>query len=194
MTYTDCRLHGEPGSWRSFFRRAFNAFVRSMHETGFDCGQIVIPALSDGFGRDCGFKSPSNGQTVFVSRSFDLKTWEPVGDALAGGPSWLRDESIIFRPAVLYSPNTGKYVLWANHLPRVADKPVVESYKVAGFIVGTSDTPEGPFQFAPSMNDARPAMAHAGGADFSLMYDPAGPSGYVAYGSWHNFCAQGKYT
>ena len=95
-------------------------------------------------------------------------------------PSWLADDSIIFRPAVLRNPESGLYVLWANRLPR--DEPVVESYRRAGFIVGTSATPEGPFS-----SFDMPEMAHAGGADFSLMYDPDSRDAYIAYGAWHNF-------
>lgn len=127
----------------------------------------MLPALSKGFGNDCGFKSPANGQTVLVYTSRDLQSWQLVGDALAEGPSWLRHDSIIFRPSVLRCPATGRFILWANRLPRA--EPVVEAYKQAGFVVGTSTTPVGPFVFAASATKAMPSMAHAGGADFSLL-------------------------
>jgi hypothetical protein len=177
----------------TWFRRLLNAFVQNVGSlvgagSGFDCGQIVVGALSEGFGRDCGFKSPRNGQTVMVHTSYDLTHWTLVQHNALGGPSapsWLADDSIIFRPAVLRNPESGLYVLWANRLPR--DEPVVESYRRAGFIVGTSANPEGPFSFPDNEADAMPVMAHAGGADFSLMYDPDSQDAYIAYGAWHNF-------
>ena len=46
------------------------------------CGQIVISSLSEGFGLDCGFKSPAKGQTVLVYTSKNLKEW---GEATAAG-------------------------------------------------------------------------------------------------------------
>ena len=51
----------------TFFRRLTNMFVQTVGGlvgagSGFDCGQIVTGALSEGFGRDCGFKSPRNGR------------------------------------------------------------------------------------------------------------------------------------
>ncbi len=194
MSYTNCTLDRHPTSpVQTFFRRLLNRFVQGVGElvgagSGFDCGQIVVGALSEGFGRDCGFKSPRHGQTVMVHTSWDLVHWELVTPNALGGadaPSWLADDSIIFRPAVVRNPETGLYVLWANRLPR--DEPVVESYRRAGFVVGTSATPEGPFAFAAAEADAMPTMAHAGGADFSLMYDPDTRDAYIAYGAWHNF-------
>jgi hypothetical protein len=52
-------------------------------------------------------------------------------------------------------------VLWINRLPR--DEPVVASYKRAGFAVGTSPHPHGPFTFPVDEASAMPVMAHAGG-------------------------------
>ena len=194
MSYTDCKIDEDPrGRVMTWFRRLLNAFVQNVGSlvgagSGFDCGQIVVGALSEGFGRDCGFKSPRNGQTVMVHTSYDLTHWTLVQHNALGGPSapsWLADDSIIFRPAVLRNPESGLYVLWANRLPR--DEPVGESYRRAGFIVGTSANPEGPFSFPDNEADAMPVMAHAGGADFSLMYDPDSQDAYIAYGAWHNF-------
>jgi hypothetical protein len=192
MSYTKCPLAGEPGSWTAMGRRLLNRFIENAHggSAGFDCGQIVGDlhggALSAGFGNDCGFKSPTNGQTVLVYTSPNLVDWTMVGDALAKAPGWLRDDSIIFRPAVLRNPKTKKYVLWLNRLPRA--EPVTEAYRKAGFAVGSSSSPAGPFEFAASEGDAMPTMAHAGGADFSLLYDgDATGDAYIAYGAWHNY-------
>ena len=44
---------------------------------------------------------------------------------------------------------------------------------------------EGPFEFAAQAAGAMPTMAHAGGADFSLLQD--GADAYIAYGAWHNY-------
>ena len=193
------------------FRWLLNRFIENAHDqsAGFDCGQIVVPALSDGFGthcqhllnlpvvpgisdderrfkstgKDCGFASPANGQTVNVWTSKDLSEWTFAGDGLADTPSWVRDDSIIFRPAVIRHPATGNYVLWANRLPR--DTPTTEAYRRAGFVVGVATKPEGPFEFPADEAEAMPAMDHAGGADFSLLQD--GDEAYIAYGSWHNY-------
>ena len=185
MAYTGCHLAGEPGTWTATFRWLLNRFIENAHaeSAGFDCGQIVVPALSEGFGEDCGFLSPDRGQTVRVWSSRDLRSWSPVADALAGAPAWLRADSILFRPAVLRNPATGRYVLWLNRLPR--DTPTTESYRRAGFAVGSAAHPEGPFEFAAEAAGAMPTMAHAGGADFSLLQD--GADAYIAYGAWHNY-------
>eukprot|EP01051_Picozoa_sp_SAG22_P020876 SAG22_NODE_4387_length_1285_cov_1.333895_2_plen_59_part_01 len=46
-----------------------------------------------------------------------------------------------------------------------------------------SASPAGPFVFSALAADAMPVMAHAGGADFSLLYDGDEASGdaYIAY-------------
>ena len=82
-----------------------------------------------------------------------------------------------------YSVSTGVYSLWMNRLPRA--EPIVEAYRSAGFCVGTSQSPEGPLTFPQDVLEATPIMAHAGGADFSLLQD--GNRAFIAYGSWHNF-------
>ena len=193
MAYTDCPLEGEPGTGTRSMRVAMNRFVESAGKLtgagdGFDCGQIVVPMLSEGWGKDCGFKTPHLGQTVMIWKSSDLVTWELVGDALDGAPSWLRRDSILFRPAVIRHAASNTWVMWINHLPRAAEgEPVVESYRVAGFVVGTSATPEGPFAFAETAAAARPEMAHAGGADFALLSDDKSGQAYIAYGAWHNY-------
>jgi hypothetical protein len=132
MAYTDCDLDGANGStvW-SYFLRGFNRFVEYFQpeDGGFDCGQIVMGwPLSNGFGNDCGFKSPRNGQTVRVHTSYDLHHWTLVqADALNNAPSWLQDDSILFRPAIVFSHMTQKYVLWINRLPRTTSRTVTDS-------------------------------------------------------------------
>ncbi len=75
------------------------------------------------------------------------------------------------------------YSTRSNRLPR--DTPTTESYRRAGFAVGSAAHPEGPFEFAAEAAGAMPTMAHAGGADFSLLQD--GADAYIAYGAWHNY-------
>ena len=117
-----------------------------------------------------------------------MKNWIYVGDALADAPAWVREHSIIFRPAILRHPVTRKLVLWLNRLPRLGKKNVVESYKKSGFIVGVENAgnPEKPFKFVSSEAEGMIKMAHKGGADFSLLQDDDG-NAYIAYGAWHNF-------
>ena len=180
MSYTACDLVGQ--GYLGGARRYLNRFIELVKGNGFDCAQVAFESLSDGFGNHCGFLSPAHGQSVFVHRSWDLENWTFVGDALSGAPSWLLEESVIFRPAILYNPTTSRYVLWLNRLPR-AD-PIVDAYKQSGFVVGTSISPAGPFVFPSSVAEATPQMDHAGGADFAVLSH--GDVAYIAYGSWHN--------
>ena len=180
MSYTACDLVGQ--GYLGRIRHYLNRFVELVKGNGFDCAQVAFKSLSDGFGNHCGFLSPAHGQSVFVHRSWDLENWTFVGDALSGAPSWLLEESVVFRPAILYNPTTSRYVLWLNRLPR-AD-PIVDAYKKSGFVVGTSVSPAGPFVFPSSVGEATPQMDHAGGADFAVLSH--GDVAYIAYGSWHN--------
>ena len=91
MAYTKCVLSGgETGTkfprLRNFLRRGLNRFIEfatpNTH-SGFDCAPIVTTWLSEGFGNDCGFKNPANGQSVLVHKSTDMENWIYVGDALA---------------------------------------------------------------------------------------------------------------
>ena len=86
-------------------------------------------------------------------------------------------DSILFRPAVIYNENTGKYVMWVNRIPR--GESVLRGYLRGTYIVGSSDSPSGPF----TILDSHPDLAHKGGADFALFAE--GGKAYVAYGSWY---------
>lgn len=180
MAYTRCDLVGT--GMRGLARYSLNRLVEALKGRGFDCAQVALESLSDGFGKDCGFLNPAHGQTLRVHRSLDLQNWTLVGDALKGSPAWLREDSIVFRPAVVFSPATRRYVLWLNRLPRAT--PTVEAYKQAGFVVGESDSPDGPFEFPATASEAVPRMAYAGGADFALLAH--GEEAFIAYGAWHN--------
>ena len=79
-------------------------------------------------------------------------------------PSWLRKDSILFRPQVIYNKKIKKYILWLNRLPR--REPVVESYKIATFTVGTSNSPDGPFTFTKKAIDSEPNMKYKGNLFF----------------------------
>ena len=186
MSYTKCSITNDD----SVVFRFLNRFVETFAGTGFDCASILMPSLSNGFGRDCGFKSPKNGQTVKIYTSTDLVDWNLVNDdAFTNGPSWLLEDSIIFRPAIVYNPRSRKYLLWLNRLPR--RDPVVEAYRHSGFVVGVSDSPEGPFQFVEEEEEAMVPTAFKGGADFGLVYDEDTGDAFIAYGSWHNYAIGG---
>lgn len=180
MAYTRCDLVGT--GLRGTCKHYLNRFIETVKGRGFDCAQVANKYLSDGFGNDCGFLNPANGQTVLIHRSWDLKTWELVGDALANAPDWLRYDSIIFRPGIVFSPSTERYVLWLNRLPRAT--PIVDAFRQAGFVVGTASVPEGPFDFSTTVERATPLMAHAGGADFALL--SVEDEAFIAYGAWYN--------
>jgi hypothetical protein len=82
-------------------------------------------------------------------------------------------------------------VLWLNRLPRLDNQLVVKSYEIAGFVVGTSGAPEGPFQFEPNEDNAMVQMEHAGGADFAILQDDDDDGktnrAYILYGAWHHY-------
>eukprot|EP00943_MAST-04B_sp_MAST-4B-sp1_P006550 g6550.t1 len=194
MAYTKCYLRSTPNSFNESAHKLFASFVQTVHRTGFDCSQIVIGKLAGAtgtWGEDCGFKTPRLGQTVNIYKSNDLIHWELVADALKNGPKWLFEDSIIFRPAIVYNKQSKKYVLWLNRLPRLDNQLVVKSYEIAGFVVGTSDAPEGPFQFEPNEENAMVQMEHAGGADFAILQDDDDNGktnrAYILYGAWHHY-------
>eukprot|EP00944_MAST-04C_sp_MAST-4C-sp1_P009554 g9554.t1 len=198
MAYTKCYLRGTPGSFNETKHKLFASFVQTMHRTGFDCSQIVLGTFAGAtgtWGEDCGFKTPKWGQTVNVYKSADLVHWELVQDALQGSPKWLWEDSIIFRPAIVYNKQSKKYVLWLNRLPRMGNSLVVKTYEYAGFVVGTSSTPYGPFTFEEDEDRCMVQMEHDGGADFAILQDDdyEGNDGgtrnraYILYGAWHHY-------
>ena len=75
---------------------------------------------------------------------------------------------IIFRPAIVYNKQSKKYVLWLNRLPRMGNSLVVKTYEYAGFVVGTSSTPYGPFTVEEDEDRCRVQMDLDGGADFAI--------------------------
>ena len=83
---------------------------------------------------------------------------------------------------VIFNSNTGKFVLWINHLPP-ASSPLA-SYPNAGLLVATSELPDGTFQVVTEKAN----LAVSGGADFNLMVDPNDIYGtaYLVYDAWGN--------
>ena len=200
MAYTKCPLRGY--GFNETKHKMFATFVESMTVfgvgSGFDCSQIVLGTLvgaTGTWGEDCGFKTPQLGQTVNIYKSTDLTNWKYVADAFTGGPDWLVKDSIIFRPAIVYNKQSKKYVLWLNRLPRLKDQLVVKSYEIAGFVVGTSNSPEGPFTFESKEENAMVQMEHDGGADFAILQDDdydgnnngKQNKAYIIYGAWHHY-------
>ncbi len=108
---------------------------------------------------------------------------------------------IYFRSQMIHVPGDDveyPFVLWVNHLPRTAvieEHPhkdnVLEFYEKAGYLIGRSKKPFGPFEVVRQL-DTIPRSDHYvqdyGLADFSLFRsqeDAEGHTdGYIAYGSW----------
>lgn len=176
MAYTDCKMNSGALSW---VYTGINFLISTLAPlaascAGFNCATIMFHR----FGEDCGFMTAAQGQTVRVYRSDDLVSWEPLGDAALDASDPLLADAILFRPSVIYSPSTERYVLWLNRIPR--GYSVWDGYTRGGFVVAESRDPAGPFTLLPR----QPAVAYGGGGDFALLAD--GARAWIAYGSWDN--------
>ena len=120
MAYTDCKIHDNLNPLRSIFERFFNFFI-TLTIDNFNCAPIVLP----GFGDDCQFLTPEDGQTVHIYSS-------DIGK-----------DSIFFRPAVIYNEATATYVMWVNRIPR--GDTVEIGYHDGGYITAHSKSITGPF-------------------------------------------------
>jgi hypothetical protein len=142
-------------------------------ETGFipprDC-----PGIYRGFGEGCGFRTD---HTFKVWKSGDLTNWVDLGEAL---PITDRPEGIYFRPKVVFNKLTNLYVMWINYLP--PDRTPLKSYPSAGYLVGTSGSPEGPFTIV----SREPNLKYDGAGDLTISVDSLTGSAYVAYDAWSN--------
>jgi hypothetical protein len=130
------------------------------------------PGISRGFGH-CGFR---DDHAVTIYSSPDLVSWSFEGDAF---PPSSRPYGIYFRPKVLFNEQTGKYVLWVNHLPK-AMNPLI-AYPHAAYVVATSTSPTGPFELVTEKAN----LAVPGAGDAALFVDDDG-SAYIAYDAWGN--------
>jgi len=99
-----------------------------------------------------------------VYSSPDLERWTYEGELLKNQPS-----GVYTRPCVVFNPNTRKYVLWYNWLPKLWNGQIVAA---------ASDTPVGPFTI---VNPNVPVFGSRPG-DGSLFVDDEG-TGYYIYTS-----------
>ena len=131
----------------------------------------------------CGFH---NNHNVSVWRSTDLSSgsWEKVATAVEC--TKLPGCQVLYRPHLVFNPNTQKYVLFVNYVGQ-GD----QGYK--GNAVYSALHPEGPFHLEnPVMNLSRlcpgpvagPQCGEAQGAcgDFDVLVDPADGQAYISYG------------
>ena len=132
------------------------------------------PGIYSSFGR-CGFRTD---HALRVYSSPNLKDWTLQNiNAL---DTETRPYGIYFRPKVVYNAATSKYVLWVNHLPD-GDTPL-QAYGYAGYLVATSDGPEGPFV---TVNEAA-ALSEGAAGDADIFVDENGVDAYIVYNGWYN--------
>ena len=93
----------------------------------------------------CGFRTD---HAINLYTSPDLENWTFIANVF---PESTRPEGIYFRPKVIFNRNTGKFVLWINHLPP-ANSPLA-SYPNARLLVAQSDSPDGVFQVVTEKAD-----------------------------------------
>lgn len=176
MAYTDCPIINH-FTLLGTFSKVFN-FLITKFVDNFDCAPIVLP----GFGNDCQFLTPADGQTVHIYSSDNLHTWKFEGPAFDSYPQIgdhdVEKDSIFFRPAVIYNDVTDTYVMWVNRIPRGSSVEV--GYHDGGYITAHSKSVLGPF----TILDKQPKMHYRGGGDFAIVAD--GADAWIAYGSWYN--------
>ncbi|KAH3756615.1 glycosyl family 43 [Pelomyxa schiedti] len=118
----------------------------------------------------CGFHRDHN-ISVWVSSDLTSGSWHFEGHAIEPDQ---RPPGVVFRPHLVYNPNTFKYVLWWNWYD--ADSGSDAPHLLA---VATSDSPSGPFTL---QNEAVNTTRASQSGDFALFVDLDG-TGYVTY-SW----------
>ena len=132
------------------------------------------PGIYETFGA-CGFRTD---HALRVYTSPNLVDWTLQNqDAIDAGT---RLYGIYFRPKVIYNEATLKYVLWVNHLPD-GNTPLA-AYGQAGYVVATSDVPEGPFV---TVNQAA-SLSEGAAGDADIFVDDNGVDAYIVYNGWYN--------
>jgi hypothetical protein len=124
-------------------------------------------------GGDCGFQRNHN-VSVWRSPNLQSGTWEHIGEAVQC--TLLPDCGILYRPHMVYNPNTKLYVVFYNY--------VTHSNTGSRNGVATSPHPAGPWTMANSMmKTARPMLPtnHNGSVgDFDVFVDDDGAA-YMVY-------------
>jgi hypothetical protein len=115
----------------------------------------------------CGFRQDHN-VSIFSSPDLSSGSWRFEALAFAYEA---RPPGILYRPHVVFNPNTGLWVLWAN----IVNRPVFQ-----GYFAATALSVTGPFTVVA---DEVP-LARQNCGDFDLLVDTDG-AGYVIYTCGH---------
>jgi len=115
----------------------------------------------------CGFRQDHN-VSIFSSPDLSSGSWrfEALAFEVAARP-----RGILYRPHVVFNPNTGLWVLWAN----VVDRPTFQ-----GYFAATAASVTGPFTVVA----AEVPLARQNCGDFDLLVDADG-AGFVIYTCGH---------
>ena len=149
-----------------------------LHAASYGAGGCMDPPQTGcqhvGGGGGCGFQSNHN---VSIWRSRDMRqgSWEFVGNAVECETA--PDCQILYRPHMVWNPNTQLYVLFYNYVARTAGVGSRNG-------VATSPHPAGPWKIANgAMRTARPHLpSNSNGSvgDFDVLVDTDGKA-YMAY-------------
>lgn len=115
----------------------------------------------------CGFQRDHN-VSIFSSPDLSTGSWTFEGLAFTVAE---RPPGILYRPHLVFNPNTELYVLWAN----ILDRP-----RFQGYFAATSKNITGPF----TVTVPEVPLARANCGDFDLHVDVDG-TGYVIYTCGH---------
>jgi len=111
----------------------------------------------------CGFL-PDHNISIWSSPDLSSGSWEYVGNSISVED---RPPGVVFRPHLVYNPNTKLYVLWWNY-----------DYNGDFLAVATAPSPAGPFTLQNKVVNITKGQS----GDFALFVDDDG-TGYVVY-SW----------
>ncbi|CAF1182483.1 unnamed protein product [Adineta ricciae] len=111
----------------------------------------------------CGFQMNHN-ISIWTSPNLTTGSWSYAGNAIDVSD---RPAGVVFRPHLVYNPNTKLYVLIWNYM----------RWNLSSlYAVAIAEKPEGPFQLVnPALNVSR-----GGGGDFDIFVDDDG-TGYIVY-------------
>lgn len=115
----------------------------------------------------CGFRFNHN-ISVWTTTDLTNNQWTFAGYAITPDQ---RPPGTVFRPHLVYNPNTKEYVLWWNY--------VTPTGQYNGYAVATAPEPTGPFTMRN--NQVNITRLHNGAGDFDLFVDQVDGSGYVIY-------------